>query len=179
MHREEDFMISTMLARHGIVTALALASLAFVALSGPAAAQQPTPSAVATAKELLVAKGATAMFEPLIPGMIENTKNTFLPTNPGLFKDINEVAAKLQTEFAPRREEVIDQIARLYAQRFTEAEMREVIAFYRSPTGRKFVAQEPAVIDEGLKNAEEWARTMSENVMNRFRAEMKKKGHDL
>ena len=38
---------------------------------------------------------------------------------------------------------------------------------------------EPAVIDQGLKDAEEWSRKMSDEVMTRFRAEMKKKGHDL
>jgi uncharacterized protein len=164
------------LARYGAICAFTLASLA---CAGPAAAQQPSPGAIATAKELLVAKGATTMFEPLLPGMIESTKNTFLPTNPSLFKEFNEVAAKLRTELAPRREEIINQIARIYAQRFTEAEMKEITAFYKSPTGKKFAADEPAVIDQGLKQAEQWARNMSEEVMTRFRAEMKKKGHDL
>jgi uncharacterized protein len=169
-------MTATTLARHGIAAALALAWLAG---AGPAAAQQPSPSAVATARELLTAKGATTIFEPLIPGMVESTKNTFLPTNPGLFKDLNEVAAKLRAEFAAKRNEIIDEIAKLYAQRFTEAEMKEVIGFYKTPVGRKFVADEPAVIDQGLQRAEAWSKKMSEDVMNRFRAEMKKKGHDL
>ena len=169
-------MTMTMIAQRGIVTALALF---YLACPGPAAAQQPSPSAIATAKELLVTKGATAMFDPLIPGMIEGTKNTFLPTNPGLFKDLNEVAGRLRSEFAPRRNEIVDEIARLYAQRFTEAEMKEVIAFYKSPVGKKFVTEEPAIIDQGLSRAEAWSKKMSDEVMSRFRAEMKKKGHDL
>jgi len=159
----------------------AIAGMALACLAGalPAAAQQPSASAVATAKELLVTKGATTMFDPLIPGMIENTKNTFLPTNPGLFKDFNEVATRLRAELGPKRNEIVEQIARLYAQRFSETEMKEIIAFYKSPTGKKFATEEPQVIDQGLKQAEEWARRMSEEVMTRFRAEMKKKGHDL
>jgi hypothetical protein len=169
-------MTATTLARHGAAVALALAWLAG---TGPAAAQQPSPAAIATAKELLAAKGATAIFEPLIPGMVESTKNTFLPSNPGLFKDLNEVAAKLRTEFAPKRHEIIDEIAKLYAQRFTDAELKEVLAFYKSPIGKKFAADEPAVIDQGLQRAEAWSKKTSEDVMNRFRAEMKKKGHDL
>jgi hypothetical protein len=169
-------MTHATLARHGAILGLALYGFA---CAGPAAAQQPSPSAVATAKELLVAKGATAMFDPVVPGMIENTKNTFLPSNPGLFKDFNEVATKLRAELAPRREEVIDRIAQVYAQRFSEPEMKEIIAFYKSPTGKKFAAEEPVAIDQGLRQAEAWARAMSEEVMTRFRAEMKKKGHDL
>ena len=169
-------MIFATFARYGAISALALA---WLACAGPAAAQQPAPSTMATAKELLMVKGATAMFDPLLPGMIESTKNTFLPSNPSLFKEFNEVAAKLRTELAPRRDDVINQIARLYAQRFTEAEMKEIIAFFRSPTGKKFASEEPLVIEQGLQQAETWAKNMSEEVMTRFRAEMKKKGHDL
>src|SRR5215216_6512861 len=157
-------MIFATFARYGAIPALALA---WLVCAGPAAAQQPAPSAIATAKELLMVKGATAMFDPLLPG------------NPSLFKEFNEVAAKLRTELAPRRDDVINQIARLYAQRFTEAEMKEIIAFFRSPTGKKFASEEPLVIEQGLQQAETWAKNMSEEVMTRFRAEMKKKGHDL
>jgi uncharacterized protein len=119
------------------------------------------------------------MFDPLIPGVIESAKNAFLPTNPGLFRELNEVAALLRTQFASRRNEIIDEIARLYAQRFTEAEMKEVIAFYKSPVGKKFVNDEPAVIDQGLARTQAWTNKLSDDVLTRFRAEMKKKGHDL
>jgi hypothetical protein len=169
-------MIALSLARR-TAAALALACVAWVA---PAAAQQqPTPGAIATAKELLTVKGATNMFDPLIPGVIESAKNAFLPTNPGLFRELNEVAALLRTQFAARRNEIVDEIARLYAQRFTEAEMKEVIAFYKSPVGKKFVVDEPAVIDQGLARTQAWTNKLSDDVLSRFRAEMKKKGHDL
>jgi hypothetical protein len=170
-------MIALSLARR---TAAAFA-FAFIACAGPAAAQQPqpTPGAIATAKELLTIRGATNMFDPLIPGVIESAKNAFLPTNPGLFRELNEVAALLRTQFAARRNEIIDEIARLYAQRFSEAEMKEVIAFYKTPVGKKFVLDEPAVIDQGLARTQAWTNKLSDDVFNRFRAEMKKKGHDL
>src|SRR5690349_14013004 len=103
-------------ARRGLHAALALGFLSCAAPS--LAQQQPSANAIAMAKELLTAKGATAMFDPLIPGMIETMKNNILPTNPGLFKDLNEVAAKLRTELAPRRGEIVDEIARLYALKF-------------------------------------------------------------
>ncbi len=168
-------MTLTRLAPH-VLTMLAVG---WLACATPVAAQQPTPSAIATAKELLTVKGATSMFDPLIPGMIESTKNAILPSNPSLFKDLNEVATKLRTEFSPKRNEIIDEIARLYAQRFTEAEMKEVIAFYKTPVGKKFVTEEPTLIDQGLSRAEAWSQRMSQDVMNRFRAELKKKGHDM
>jgi uncharacterized protein len=175
-------MIKTSIAWRNAAVAVALSWLACGWLAGamPAAAQQqPTPAAVATAKELLAAKNATAMFDPIIPGVVQSTMNTFLPTNPNLFKELNEVAGRLRNELAPRRNEIVDEIAKLYAQRFSEAEMKEVINFYKSPIGKKFVNEEPAIIDQGLQRAEAWSRKMSEEVLNRFRAEMKKKGYDL
>jgi uncharacterized protein len=168
-------MIATSLARRMAAAAV----LAFVACASPAVAQQPTAGAMATAKELMQVKGATNMFDPLVPGIIESAKNAFLPTHPGLFRELNEVAAILRTQFASRRNEILDEIARLYAQRFSEAEMKEVIAFYKSPVGRKFVADEPAVIDQGLARTQAWSNKLSDDVLNRFRSEMKKKGHDL
>ena len=166
-----------MFACRGLHAALALA---FFGCAVPAVAQQqPSANAIAMAKELLVAKGATAMFDPLIPGMIETMKNNILPTNPGLFKDLNEVAAKLRTELAPRRGEIVDEIARLYALKFTEAEIKDILAFYKSPVGKKFAADEPAVIDQGLQRAEAWSHKINEEVTKRFTEEMKKKGHNL
>lgn len=156
-------------------------TLVCASAAGDTAAQQlqPTPGAVAAAKELLELKGATAMFDPLVPGVIEAAKNTLLPTNPGLFKDLNEVADLLKQQYAGRRAEIVEEISRLYAQRFTEQELKEVIAFYRTPVGKKFVTVEPTVIDESLSRAEAWSNRLSDEVLERFRAEMKKRGHDL
>lgn len=164
------------LARYGRAAALALACLAF---SGAAYAQQPTPAAVAAAKELLDIKGAVRMFDPLVPGIIETVKNNYLQTNPALVKELNEVAAQLRTELAPRRADVINLVAVLYAQRFSEQELKDVVAFYKTPTGKKFVTEEPTVIEQSLAGAQAWSQKLSEDVLSRFRAEMKKRGHEL
>jgi uncharacterized protein len=168
--------MTLMLVRGGRAAIVALACLAF---AGTARAQQPTPGAIAAAKELLAAKGAMTMFDPLVPGIIETVKNNHLQTNTSLSKDLNEVAALLRTEFAPRRGEVIDEVAAIYARRFSEQELKDVVAFYKTPAGKKFVTEEPLAIDESLQRAQVWSQKLSEEVLTRFRAEMKKRGHDL
>jgi len=160
----------------GRAVAMALACLA---LADAARAQQPSPGAVAAAKELIEIKGATAMFDPLVPGIVETVKNSFLQTNLPLAKELNEVAAQLRTELAPRRAEIINEIAALYAQRFSEPELKEVIAFYKTPVGKKYATEEPAVIEQVFSRAHAWSQKLSEEVFSRFRAEMKKRGHDL
>jgi hypothetical protein len=162
--------------RLALIAALALG---WVVLAGTARAQAPSPGALAAAKELVTLKGGAAMFDPLIPGVIESAKNQFLPTNPQLAGPLNEVAAQLHKEYEPKRSEIIDLVAKIYAQHFTEAELKEIVAFYKSPTGKKMTAQEPAAINQSLGAAQEWANQFSDMVLQRFRAEMAKKGYKL
>jgi hypothetical protein len=99
--------------------------------------------------------------------------------NPMIARDLNEVAAKLRTELTPRIVELLDEAARLYATRFTEQELKDALAFYRTPLGKKIITEEPMVLDQSMRNAETWAAKFGEEVMGKFRAEMKRKGHDL
>ena len=155
------------------------AALALTCLAGEVRAQAPTPGALAAAKELVVVKGAAAMFNPLVPGVIESAKNSFLPTNPQLAKPLNDVALALRKEYEARTGEVVDEVARVYAAHFTEQELKDIIAFYKTPTGRKLLAEEPRVLEGGMKAAQDWATQFSDVVVERFRVEMKKKGFNL
>jgi hypothetical protein len=147
--------------------------------AGLACAQQPAPSAVVIAKELIVLKGSTQLWDAVVPGVIEQAKGVFLQTNPALGRELNDVAAQLRTEYAPRSTQLVEQIAQLYAKTFTEQELKEALVFYKSPLGRKIVSEEPKVLDEGFRRIQQWTNQFSEEVMGRMRAEMKKKGYDL
>ena len=144
-----------------------------------ASAQEPSPAAVAAAKELIELKGATNMFDSLVPGVIESAKNTLLRTSPNLAKDLNDVATQLRTENAGKRGEINNEMARIYAQRFTEKEIRDAVAFYKTPLGKKIIEVEPQVLEASMTRIQTWADQFSENMMTRFRAEMRKKGHTL
>jgi hypothetical protein len=169
--------MSNSLVRPLRAVALALAVIVF---AGPAAAQQkPTPAAVAMAKEILVLKGAATMWDPVIPNVIERARTTFLQTNVALAKELDDVANQLRAEYAPRTAELTNEIATVYATRFTEAELKELVAFYKSPVGKKVIAEEPQVIDASAARVLEWGNQFTQEVLSKMRAEMKKKGHDL
>ena len=111
--------------------------------------------------------------------MVEQTKGALLQTNPQLSKDLNDVATQLRTEFAPRRNELLDEAAKLYATRFTEPELKEHGDVLQVAARQEDGAEEPQVLDETFNYVQQWAPRVGEEVMNRFRAEMKKKGHNL
>ena len=157
----------------------ALLALALIVSVGTAYAQQPSAAALATAKELITVKGGNAIYEPILPGVIEQAKSVFVQANPTLLKDLNEVALKLRAEYAPRSQEVVNEVAKLYAARFSEQELKAALAFYMSPLGRMLLAEEPTVLDQSMKSAQSWADRLSEEVITRIRVEMKKRGHEI
>lgn len=154
-------------------------AVALVVLSPVAHAQQTSAAAVQTAKEIVKVTGATALFTPLIPGVIEQAKNLFLQQNPALSKDLNEIAAQLRSDLTPRFVELNSEVAKLYATHFTEAELKDLLAFYKTPVGMKLITEQPKVGEEGLKFAQDWANRLSDQVISKMRDELKKRGHAL
>jgi len=155
-----------------------LVALVLAAIS-PAQAQQPTANAIALAKEIIIVKGGNAIYDPVVPQVVEQARGLFLQSNPTLGKDINEVAAKLQAELTPRTAELLNDGARLYASKFTEQELKDVLAFYKSPVGRKVIAQEPVILDQSAGNVDEWANKLADEVIAKFRAEMRRRGKEI
>jgi uncharacterized protein len=156
----------------------ALLALVLAALS-PAQAQQPSANAIALAKEIIIVKGGNAIYDPVVPQLVDRARTIFLQANPLLGKDLGEVAAKLQAEFTPRTAELLNDGARLYASKFTEQELKDVLAFYKSPVGRKVIAQEPVILDQSSANVDEWANKVADEVIAKFRGEMRRRGHEI
>ncbi|HXW26839.1 MAG TPA: DUF2059 domain-containing protein [Xanthobacteraceae bacterium] len=154
-------------------------ALAFAAFAAPVRAQQPSPAAMASARELMELKGVKDLVEPVVVGVIQQTRDNILQTNPGLSKDLDEVSTQLRTEYEPRTVAMTNEIAQLYAQRFTEQELKEAVAFYKSPVGKKLLVEEPKIVDETYARIRQWASKLQDDVTGRVRGELKKRGHNL
>jgi hypothetical protein len=169
-------MFATIAARNLIV---ALIALVVVVVAGPARAQNPSPASLLIAKQIVELKGVRNMFDPMVRGVVEKAKAMFMQTNFNLAKDLNDVAAILHKDYDSRSAEVIDQTARIYASHFTELELKELLKFYQSPVGKKMITEEPKALDQSMVEAAKYADDLSGQIIERFRTEMKKRGHDL
>ena len=177
-------MIARLSLRYGILRTAGMAvliALAAIGAAAPARAQnqQPSANAILIAKQIVQLKGVQQMMDPIARGVVEKVKNVIMQTNFMWAKDINEVTAQMHKEFDGRSSEMVDTAARAYASHFTEPELKQILAFYQSPVGQKMIVEEPKAIEDSMHNAAEWADNLSVDVMNRMRAEMKKRGHDI
>jgi hypothetical protein len=154
---------------------------------GPAAAQKAapppannvSPAAIAAAKEILLLKNAAAVYQGAVIGTIQNVKNALLQTNLSLQKEIDEVSLKLARDLAGKESEIGEGMAVIYATNFTEQELKDLLAFYRSPLGKKSLEAEPKSIEQSLNYMRNWGEDLALEVNERFKEEMKKRGKDL
>ena len=86
-------------------------------------------------------KNASAMYANAVPNIVEQTKNTLLQSNLNYQKDLNEVAVIVAKNLAGREKEIGDGMAKIYANEFTEQELKDLVTFYKSPLGQKLLAQ--------------------------------------
>ena len=149
------------------------------AAAAPPALKPATPAALAAAKEILAMKNASAMYASAVPNLVEQTKNTLLTSNLNLQKDLNEVAVIVAKTLAGREKEIGDGMAQVYANEFTEQELKDLVTFYKSPLGQKLLASEPRAIQFSMSYMNQWAQAFAETINGQFRAEMKKRGKDI
>jgi hypothetical protein len=166
-----------------------LGAVAFLALAQGAQAQQrppqpqaeqakqPSPAAVALAVQLLELKGGIGAFDAAIEGVITHHKANLLQINPNLTRDIDATVQTVRADAVARRQELRNEIARGYASVFTEQDLKDMIEFYQTPLGKKMIEGEPKAGEESTRRAQLWIDKYAADVMEKMRAEMRKKGH--
>jgi hypothetical protein len=161
------------------LAAVAATATLMLLLAPAAYAQKPSTSALLTANEIVTTTGSMSLFAPLVAGVIEQAKVLYLQQDPGLNKDLNDIAAQMRKDLAPRMGEISGHIALLYTEHFSEQELKDLLAFYKTPVGKKLLSEQPIIGDASLKFAQDWANKLSDEVVAKMRVELKKKGHSL
>jgi len=163
----------------GLALALAMAALPAAAQQAAAPPKAASPGAIAAAKEILAMKNTSAMYQNAVPNIVQQTKDTLLQTNLNYQKDLNEVAVIVAKNLAGREKEIGEGMAQIYANEFTEQELKDLVIFYKSPLGQKLLANEPRAIQSSMAYMNQWAQQFGEIVNGEFRAEMRKRGKQI
>ena len=145
----------------------------------PPSLKQGTPAAIAAAKEILTLKNAAAMYGNAVFGIVEQTRNTLVQSNLNYQKDLSEVAAIVAKNLAGREKEIGDGMAQVYANEFSEQELKDLVTFYKSPLGQKLLTAEPRAVQLSMSYMQQWAAHFGGTVNGMFRAEMKKRGKEI
>ena len=141
----------------GFGRTLAVTLIVSAGLAGAVKAQDVTEEQIKTARAAIDAIGATSSFDNILPGLAVRVKSTFVQASPNHESEINAVVDEQALALAPRRADLENEAATIYAKTFTQDELKSIADFYNSPVGKKLLADGPIATREVMKAAEIWA----------------------
>lgn len=111
---------------------------------------------------LLALTGASQLGKQVMTQMIGSMKK-IMPQVPDLFWE------RFMKEVHP--EELTDLIIPIYDRHFTDSDIRQLIAFYESPVGRKLVANLPAIMQESMAAGQTWGGQLGARITQELQKE--------
>lgn len=146
-----------------------------VAAGLPAVAQQ-------TAKEQDIRKlidmtGATRIADQIMAGMKPQMQEALRKAKPAIAQEhldqLTDVFAATFREAVPG---LISSLVPVYADTFSHEEIRDILAFYRTPTGLKMLDTLPVLTQRSIQLAQQWAPQVAQQAMQRVQRRMQELG---
>jgi hypothetical protein len=134
---------------------------------------------MAAAHELIVTMRAVDLFKTIMPAMMQSLKPAIVQNRPQVERDYDVIVPLLLEGMNARLNDVIEQIAAVYARNFTADELREAVAFYRGPTGQKIVQKLPTITQESMAIGQRFGQSIASELRGRMIDELRKRGHNI
>lgn len=128
------------------------------------------------ARELIVATGASKQFEAVVPMMVKQLEPILLQMAPGKETEIKEIAGLIVQRFSERKSEMMEIIAKIYASKLSESEMKDLSAFFSKGSGAAFIAKQPEILTESMAAGQQWGQKIGVEIEQQIRDELQKRG---
>lgn len=159
--------------------ALAATAFAAMVLAAPfASAQDIAESHLQAARETISALNVTDEYDAILPQLAQILQAELIQKDPNMEQIISTTVQDEALKMVARRAALEGEVARAYANAFSEEELKAITAFYQSAPGKKLLSEGPIATREVMKAVEVWqnglARDLAENVGKVLEAAAKK-----
>ena len=142
-----------------------IATFTAIALLSPAQAGQKTDDIL----KLMSLTGVSKHLDQVIKMYVPDTLELVRLANPKIPKKIiDEMKKKFIVEFKRSQPELLGQVIILYSNRFTHQEIKDLIAFYETPTGQKIIRIMPNLTEELAAIGKSWGADVGARVYDRM-----------
>ena len=148
-------------------------------LASTQAQQQITDAHLRAAVEAYRALGTDGDFDVVLPGVAEQVATVLIQQRPDLHQVISLTVNEMAFQLAARRAELTNDVARVWAQAFTEQELRAITAFYTSPVGRKLAEVGEPVMTETVGALQAWSDRLATELFDNVLAEFARQNVDF
>jgi hypothetical protein len=156
--------------------AMVLAFGAFLTIAAPA--QELSPDHLALARKYVDLTDHAQLFETTLIQTGINSMRTIVSQNPEISEEVSTAIGEVIKFYAPQKDELFDQFARIYALRFTVDELRQIVAFYESEVGTKLSAANATTNNELSAVLQIYQVNLNTEFFAKVRAELRAKGID-
>jgi uncharacterized protein len=146
------------------------------AATAPAA---PSPAAIAAADKILGTIGLKQSIAIVVPGMMQELETNLTRTRPEIKDSLRATLKAIQPEFDQTARQTYIQAESMLASLMSEQDITQVAAFFDSPAGKKYVEVTPVFLQNLSDVTGNWREKLSTDILERARAEMKKKKVDF
>ena len=157
---------------------LIITCMLLFSISG-ASAQSPSPEAMTAARSLVTTMKLSDQYRALLPGVLLGLRPTLTQDRPEIERDFDAMMPMMVEAFAPYYTTMVDNVATIYANNFTAAELREIEAFYRQPVGQKLLDKSQVLAQQSAQVGQDASRKAAEEIRKRLTEALRQKGHKL
>ncbi|MEL6751699.1 MAG: DUF2059 domain-containing protein [Pseudomonadota bacterium] len=151
------------MASNAVRIALAMVAGLFISLSA-ASAQEISESHMAAARKALASTNATKPYDQILFNQSAQLKNNLTAQAPNLTDEISVIVDEEAIAIAPRRADLENEAAKLFANTFTEAELGQISDFFSSDAGSKYLDATPILARELGRVARIWANGITRDM---------------
>jgi hypothetical protein len=162
-----------------LLARIAFLYIATSLLVAPAQAQSPKSDAEVAARKLVDTIKLADRFRILLPAIFQHLKPAIVQNRPEVERDFDALVPLLMQRMNARFYELESSIVLIYADNFTAAELRELIAFYKTPTGQKFLEKTPLVMQQTMAAGKKFGEIAGAEAQREMMDELRKKGHSI
>ena len=144
-----------------------------------ASAQTASPDAMTAARSLVTTMKLPDQYKSLLPGIVLGLRRTLTQDRPEIESDYDSMKPMVEAAFTPYYTAMLDDVAAIYANNYTVAEMRDMEAFFRQPAGQKYLEKSAAVTQQTNQVTQDASRKAAEDLGARLTQALREKGHKL
>ncbi|MFY9835131.1 MAG: DUF2059 domain-containing protein [Xanthobacteraceae bacterium] len=106
----------------------------------------------------------TDNFKQVLPVLLQNLKQTVVQNRPEVEKQYEALMPRFNQAATQRLNELSDTMATIYARNFSVDELRDITAFFRSPTGQKYLQLVPTLTKQSVAAGQQFGQEIVQEV---------------
>lgn len=160
--------------------AVLVAGTMALAGTGMAHAQQEiSPEHLSVARQYIDMTDGANIYELTLIDLSVSVMRILIQQDPALADPLPGVIEDVFEEYLEDKDALFNQFARIYAMRFTQEELEEILAFYRSDLGQKLLEENVSINQDMQLVLGVWERNTQSEFLSRVRAVLREGGYSV